>query len=402
MKRLRVLACLVLAGAVNACGGGGSSEPVNLPPPPPPPPPIGPVIFHCANDSGCPEVLIVGDPVASEPADLFYGYADPSLEYDDATGTLWLSYTWLNVLVSDPGPPAVVDFGVRTHLARSDDQGQTFTFVRAINSTLSETHPDSALPGWSAHEVSTLMKDASGQWQILWLRYFDPVGGQIGDRSEFRYERSLAIDPAQLGDTSEAWISGSILSPSIPVQHNLSLMPELADCSILTEPALYADATGNYLASNCLVVDAQGVHQPTLDRLVLLREEGNGYSFVGNLLDAMDAADLNADRIEQADITLARDGTLILIVTPIVENSDPLHQGCVIFEFDDFSTASLLRDNSGQAIPRTIITADGNGLGPGLCTYDANSETGVLLVITTLQQNPLDAGFSLRATGVHP
>ena len=398
MKQFKMLVCTVLAGAISACGGGGSSAPDN----PPPLPPVGPTVFHCAKDSGCPEVLIAGDPVANEPADVFYGYGDPSLEYDDVTGTLWMSYTWLNVLVTDPGPPAVVDFGVRTHLARSDDQGQTFSFVRAINSSMTEIHPDSALPGWSAHEVSTLVKDASGQWQILWLRYFDPVGGQIGERSEFRYERSLAIDPVQLGDTSEAWIRGGVLTPSIPVQHDLSLLPELADCSILTEPALYSNATGNYLASHCLVIDAQGARQPTLERLVLLREEGNGYSFVGNLLDAMDAADQSADRLEQADITLARDGTLILIVTPIVDNADPMHQGCVVFEFDNFAAASLDRDNSGRAIPRTIITADGNGLGPGLCTYDANSETGVLLVITTVQQNPFDAEFSLRATGVHP
>ena len=104
----------------------------------------------------------------------------------------------------------------------------------------------------------------------------------------------------------------------------------------------------------------------------------------------------------QADIMLARDGTPILIVTPIVDNADPMHQGCVVFEFDDFAAASLLRDNTGQAVPRVIITADGNGLGPGLCTYDANSDTGILLVITTVLDNPVDIEFSLRETGIHP
>jgi len=389
---------VVLAIAISACGGRNSPEQGSPTPPPPP----AATVFHCAKDNTCPEVLIVGDPVANGSADVFHGYGDPSLEFDDVTNTLWMTYTWLNVLVTDPGPSPLVDFGVSTHLARSDDNGQTFSFVRAINSSMRETHPDSGLPGWSAHEVSTLSKDLSGQWQVMWLRYFDPVGGQIADRGEFRYERSLAFDPSQLGNVSEAWISGAVITPSIPVQHDLSLIPELSDCSIFTEPALYSDATGNYLATHCLVIDAQGIRQHSLERLVLLREEGNGYLFVGNVLDAMDAADQGADSLEQADVTLARDGTLLLIVTPVVNNADPMHQGCVVFEFEDFSGASLLRDNAGQAIPRTIISADGNGLGPGLCTYDANSESGVLLVITTVQESPFEADFSLRATGIHP
>ena len=59
-----------------------------------------------------------------------------------------------------------------------------------------------------------------------------------------------------------------------------------------------------------------------------------------------------------------------------------------------------LRDAAGVAAPRLIITADGNGLGPGLCTYDPASSTGVLLVITTFSNNDIE--FSLRATGMHP
>ena len=75
-----------------------------------------------------------------------------------------------------------------------------------------------------------------------------------------------------------------------------------------------------------------------------------------------------------------------------------------MYSFDDFATASIARDTNGAAIPRAIITADGNSLGPGLCTYDADSDTGVLLVITTVTGNgaTIDVEFSLHATGVHP
>lgn len=366
-----------------------------------PPPP--PVTFHCAKDASCPEILVAGDPFAetNQQPDLFRGYGDPSLELDPDTGTLWMSYSWLNVVTSDPGPPPVVDFGVRTHLARSDDNGQTFAYVRDINQVLAETHPDTGVEGWAIHEVSTLVREASGQWQVMWFHYLDPFGDSAS-RHAFRYDRSTAMTPGQLGDSAEAWIRGSGTSASFGVQHDLSLMPELADCTAFTEPGLYADATGTYLATSCIVIDGQGVRQTAQERLVLLREEGDGYSFVSVLLDAMDATDLGADRMEQADIALARDGTPILMVTPIVDNADPMHQGCVVFEFENFASGSILRDGGGTAVSRTIITADGNGLGPGLCTYDASSDTGILLVITSVSENPLDIEFSLRATGIHP
>ena len=168
---------------------------------------------------------------------------------------------------------------------------------------------------------------------------------------------------------------------------------------MLTEPALFNTNNEPYLATSCLVADANG-RRTDLERMVLLRQETNGYSFVANIMDTQDATDLNVDTIEQADISVARDGSIILLVTPIILGANPDHQGCMVFEFEDFAKGQLKRDSNGVAIPRTIITADGNGLGPGLCSYDAHSESGVMLVITTVTNNGTDIEFSLRATGV--
>ena len=135
-----------------------------------------------------------------------------------------------------------------------------------------------------------------------------------------------------------------------------------------------------------------------------LRVPQSGYAHVGKILNGQDAPDFVVDTIEQADISVARDGSIILVVTPIILAADPSRQGCIVFSLDDLATASIARDTNGVAIPRAIITADGNSLGPGLCTYDAESDSGVLLVITTVtgSGNALDVEFSLRATGVHP
>jgi len=341
-----------------------------------------------------------GDPFAN---DAFRGYGDPSLEYDATTDTLWLSYSWLNILISDPGPPVEFDLGVSTHLAKSIDGGQSFDFVRAVANPEIESHPDTGVQGWSIHEVSTLVKQADGIWQVLWLKYFNPfrtVAG-VDERQEFLYWKTTATSPEQLGDVSEVWGTSDITSPSYNAPINFNDIAELSDCLIQTEPALFTSNNTTYLATSCLVGDANG-RQTDLERLVLLRQEANGYSFVGNIMDAQDATNLGVDAIEQADISVARDGSIILLVTPIILGADPSHQGCIVYEFDNFATGQLKRDSNGVAIPRTIITADGNGLGPGLCSYDAQSETGVLLVITTVTNNATDIVFSLRATGVHP
>lgn len=363
------------------------------------------ITFHCGMDDRCPEVMVEGDPHATidgKPAP-FRGYGDPSLEFDPENKTLWLSYSWLDVLVGESGPPPKVDFGVRTHLAKSEDRGKTFRFVKAINETTRETDPDSERQGWAMHEVSTLVRKPEG-WQILWLRYFEPFGPPPPERSQFRYVRSRVAAPEQLGDEAEEWIRGPAASAKLGVKHNLSAeISALADCTAFTEPALFLHGEATYLATGCIVF-AGGARRPERERVALLREEEGGYRYVGVLLNGGDARRIGADVLEQADLSVSRNGGILLTVTPIRLGKDPAHQGCVVYEVEDFETARVKRDADGRAVPRATITADGNGLGPGLCTYDAASETGVLLVMTRMDTKsmPPDILFSLRATGVHP
>jgi hypothetical protein len=168
------------------------------------------------------------------------------------------------------------------------------------------------------------------------------------------------------------------------------------------ESALFAFNGETYLATSCLVADATG-RQTDLEHLILLRQYATGYDFVGVILDSSDAVDLGVDTVEQADISIARDGQIILLTTPIILDADPSHQGCIVFEFENFPSASRSRNQNGVALPRAVITADGNSLGPGLCTYAANSDTGVLLIITTVTGTgpSTDIEFSMHATGVH-
>ncbi len=353
--------------------------------------------FYCTWSPSCPEITITGDPPSAFP---FRGYGDPSIEYDPDTGELWMSYSWLDVNVTSPGPPPVIDFGVRTHLAKSTDGGATWAFVREVNDTQLISHPDTSEQGWLIHEVSTLARRASGDWELLWLAYFDPQGGAHGaGNSDFHYRRSTASTPDDLGDSEAAWIGGNITSPSFGAVHNFNATPQLSDCTAFTEPALLAHGGETYLATNCVVFSGS-VRQPQLERLVLLREDGDSYDYMGELLDYDDAVDNGGERIEQVDLSIAQNGAVLLIGTAI-QAAQPNHLGCVVFEVLDLDAASVRRYGSGEAVKLMQITGDDPGLGSGLCTYDAESSTGVMIVLHD-QDPPPQAVFSMRATGQHP
>jgi hypothetical protein len=196
------------------------------------------------------------------------------------------------------------------------------------------------------------------------------------------------------------WIGTNSTSPSWGVVHNLSDIPELSDCTVLTEPALFAYGGQTYLASSCVVFDGT-VRQEDQERLVLLRQEADGYSYVGDLLDSVDAGYLGGSRVEQADLAVAGNGAVLLIVTPI-QNSAPEHLGCVVLEVADIASAAVRRDPAGNPIKLSEITGEDATIGPGLCTYDAASATGVLMVLHDYTASPFDLEFSMRATGVHP
>jgi hypothetical protein len=251
--------------------------------------------------------------------------------------------------------------------------------------------------GWTSHEVSTITK-RGGDWETLWLSYFDPYGPP--GFTDVHYQRTVAGAPPQLGDTVQAWADGWATSPSFGALHDFSDIPEMSDCAAPTEPALLTHGGETYLATNCLVFVA-GQRRPDLERLMLLKETPAGYEYVGTLLDYDDAVAFGGERIEQADLAIAQNGAVLLIATPI-QTAEPYHMGCKVLEVMDLETAAVRREPTGDTTVLASITGEDDNIGPGLCTYDAESSTGVVMVLHDQQTNPLDVEFSMRATGVHP
>ncbi len=368
-----------------------------------------PIRFFCAMDDSCPEILIASDPHATSGTvpSAFRGYGDPSLAFDESTNTVWMAYSWLDIL-NNPEFPQNINLGMRTHLARSSNGGDTFEYVSGINSTESILHPDTNVAGWLIHETPTLIQQADTNWQVLWFQYYSPVPGNPGvqtERSDFLFKQSVATTPELLGQTAVTHASSNLTSAGFGTFFNLNTMQDSTDnrplsgCTAFTEPELFVFQNETYLIGQCLVF-TDGSRDPSAEKLFLLKQDDTEYIYVAALTNYNDAQQFGADVLTQPDVSFARDGAVILTMTPKVLGSDPEHQGCVVVTFDDFAEGALIRTSSGSLVERAIITAEGNGLGPGLCTYDPNSSTGILIVVTIFGE--AETVFSLRRTGIHP
>ena len=345
--------------------------------------------------------MIAGDPPASithyglAP---FRGYSDPSLRRDPHTGTLWLTYSWVSTLVSPSliGKPDV-DIGVSIHLARSDDAGRSFRFVKTL--WPSEIQRYEGRRGYAGHEVSTISPAGSG-WAALDLRYFNPLGnGNDFVPDSFHFEFITGPDPATLDPLSEERLGGTLTGTAWRPFADLSrLSGKGRSCPLWTEPSLFESRSTLYLLAQCKTPD-----NPTRGFLGLFIRIGSDWRWVGELTKASDAAEFGANELTQADIVRGRAGGVELLVTPNrVNGRDEHHLGCAVMPISSLDPPVLARAPSGAPLVLArIVSSDSEQNGPGACAYDPASVTGIVIVRREL--NPAKGLiFSINATGLRP
>ncbi len=374
--------------------------------------------FDClANSAGCPEVVIEGDPWPEIPGlgpSPFRGYGDPSIRKAPNGNRLWLSYSFLS-LHTEPGDPSIVEGTVGIHLASSDDGGETWQFRRKLwrPRTLSDPAPPGGA-GISAHEVSSLTPWISGsrvRWFGMQFQYFIPFGpeGRRPNSMHFRVRR--ARRPVKLGRPPEARLGGQLTDPVWQLDVNLSTLdPSLAPCSIWTEPSLFGQEGRLFLVAQCLIYDvASGKRRPKQEFVGVFVTEGTGpvdrfdWRWLGKLTTSSDAKTLKGAVLTQAEVTTSRDGSLLLLVTPKRLKPRERHRGCRALELASLDPPRLRRDDAGKPIVRADIRSpDSTGLGPGLCSYDPASSTGILFVRTEIDEVLPEVIFRLHETGIHP
>ncbi len=376
-----------------------------------PPPPRRPV--DCSHGSGnCAALTITGDPKFVGPGS-FHGYADPGLVRDPLfANRVWLGYSWLHLVAGTAsGGGAVTMAAVENHLARSDDGGLTFTFVKNLWPAVKAADPEgSGENGIFPSETASLLSIQSGStvtWYGTHLRYFlRPMTGYNPKyATSWLVLVGAAPSPDQLTAAPEAILgvstTASVYKPhvrldvlaGVPIQH----------CALVVDPTLFSQKGTLYLIVECKAFIGTTLdHKNSTIRVFATTPAGAPSTWTwrhaGVLADHALAVQLGSETIQQPDVSLGADGTPLLVVTPAHTDVNvpvgTVGDGCVAIELESIDPPKLKRDCAGRAVVRASLI----GTHVKACSHDPRSATGIMAVT----EQPKGGDFNLRRSLVRP
>lgn len=408
MRTPWLLVLLFLAVLAGGCGGAPAGTPAASPVPTEAAG-LTPTVDCTAANSACPEIVVQGDAPATfggapSPA---RGYVDPSIRKDPASNTLWMAYSWPHLQTEGPSGSGTTGVAVDNHLARSDDGGATWQFAGPMWTAQAETG-DAGEPGWLNTEAVSLApaQTASGTvwYSVRDSEFIRPASAGGADITGFTLRVAMASSPAQLAQAEEVVLGGDLTAPYWNADFNLdSLSQELSGCALRDAGLFYQNGT-LYLAAECSLFTRTG--ERTEDEFVaLFATQPNGgpkswnWRYLGKLAGRAEAQELGGEMLQQTEIDVGPDGRLIALLSPS-KPSSPLatHFGCRAVEVASLDPPRLARDGAGNLIVRASVTAsDQAPSGPGACTYDAASATGLVLARRQLKPGLI---VSLNSTGL--
>ncbi len=337
------------------------------------------------------------------PSDGTHGIFDPSIARDPGNGRLWMSYSSADSSATWPANVIVV----ATHLAYSDDNGDTWTASSSgaiINNYLDVTLPSvSPNDGTWVNEVSQLIYDpnanANEAWKLLWhhyllidnVRHFEhgwiamkaaSTPEALAVANEIKLFGGYLYDPANdtLNGTTQSPLGGAPL-----IQLDTALDAALHTC-VFSEPGMYATNSALYLSLLCVHLGNNINSTADDDHLIVLFKctgactTGGGWSYLGTALQNSDAAALGYDTGFSASGMFESGGNVYLVATPVQTSGAPwpdYYSGCRIFRFADIDTAQLQK--SGMQ-PELIGSVDGTqGSFNGACAYHASANMSGML-----------------------
>ncbi len=371
---------------------------------------VAAVIFDCtANNHSCPEITIQGDLLATLPngqVSPFHGYADPSMRKDPLSNRIWMSYSWPNIhYVNKNYHSAAVDI----HLAYSDDGGNTWHYQGPLWLSNEATNKggDNG-QGFTSHEVSNILpavENGQETWYGIHWDYFLPAPGGYGKvaQNSTRLVITQASTPAGLANSETATLGSTTTSSAWGVDTNLSaLSPDLSNCGVFFEPALYYQSGTLYLVTVCTTTSFSSA-----TKVAVFSTQPQGdikswkWQYKGVLASTKEANELGGDGLTQVDIAKSTDGSLLMIASIIKGNTVENHLGCKAVQIQSLDSPQLTRDSSGQLITKAYITtSDLLPVGTGACTYDPGSSTGMLVVRRSKASAALVV--QLNDTGIKP
>lgn len=304
-----------------------------------------------------------------------WGRFDPSLE-SDSQGTVWMSYSGIF-----DDPPRVT-----TQLARSGDQGASWTHVAELNPAPEDTIEIEGTPSTGRwwQEVSTLVHDPGDpdpgrRWKIYWHEYFHDterrfLQGWIASRH--------APSPEGPWSDRRRLFGSSFTDAAFPTEVNVNdLDPALAMCVVYTEPGAVATGDDLYLALTCAALP-----EPITFSQVLLRsaDHGESWDLVATIAGPQDASAFDAINFQAPDLVHTGDGDYLLL-TPVRQGvglddqPGPAYQGCYAMRFADLAAGELERDGDGQLVAQRHVEGDPDRF-RGACSFDGGNVAGGIVL----------------------
>lgn len=302
------------------------------------------------------------------------GMYDPSLEYDE-NGIGWMAYSAVDA-------PEYV----HTHLAKSTDNGKTWTYQLTINQAVNDTilvNNETEISGVWRHEVPTLVHDLADEgkeWKLYWHKYFTIPPYEAENRL-FQYGWIAYKYSSHPGGpwSEEIALFGAGIFPPKPYETRIdlsSLHQKLSDFVVYSEPgSIIVDET-IYLSMNAHEIR----DEENIGHTILLSstDHGETWSYVNTLLRPEDVK--RFDGLYFSGSSLVRVQERIFLFACPDNPKDPIktHNGTCIYEFDNIQKGLLKRDENGSLIlhkhiPRTLLCG-------GQSDYDEQNSYGGIVM----------------------
>ncbi len=345
--------------------------------------------------------------IANEPGSLS-GIYDPSL-VEASTGDHWLSYSSVSFYTNTDGD-LVQDVGIR--LAKSDNGGDTFTYVATIASPFdgNVTDSDSNLSacgmsvctGRWVYETSWLIEDSNDpdparRFKLFAHKYF-LYPPRTGSKTLYHLGAMVmwtASSPDSSWSAETPVLGWPLTSPDITAAQDITLLDaDLANCILLAEGGITVLNNGLNLVFACPYQDA--ATNAIVQKIVMLRSTNNAASFeyAGTILTPADAQS-GIDYFSAPALIAAEDTAPVLLVTPVVSG---IYAGSVAFAFSDDNLLEVFR-KSDKAVPLTFVPVLASGHFGGASSYARGTGVnGIFQSDGTIGPSLVDTKFDIVTT----
>jgi hypothetical protein len=308
------------------------------------------------------------------------GVYDPSIAYDASGRTGWLAYSAIFGNMKPMGP------FIETHVARTTDGGRTWRFVGVVNHSRDDElqYEGGSLAGAWRYEVPTIVRDpgdAERPWKLFAHRYFwnekkdrMPTYGWITMQTSRDPSGPWSEDVALFG-------AGQFpLAPYHRAQIDANALdPSLANTVAYTEPGAFERNGVLYLSLTAHKRGGLGGPRPDIV-LLRSRDHGANWGYAGTLVSYDDAKALGY-RFLDASAIAEEKGRVFLLTSP--DTGKTMHDGTVVFEFDDLDRAKLKRDAKGELSRHKVIPGQAQYMtrsGAGQACYSEHNTAGGLVM----------------------